>query len=90
MEYLTGHLQISKAGGHLNFIDIRNEDSFRPRFGVRIHEFLSRFEFERKDDGDVLPVAFEFKIRLKAMGLMNVDEGVTGRYSDYQRVSVSP
>lgn len=90
MEYLTGHLQISKAGGHLNFIDIRNEDSFRPRFGVRIHEFLSRFEFERKDDGDVLPVAFEFKIRLKAMGLMNVDEGITGRYSDYRRVSVSP
>lgn len=86
MEYLKGHLQIAKAGGHLTFIDIRNEDSFRPRFGVRIDQFLSRFEFERSGHGDVLPVAFEFKIRLKAMGLMNVDEGVTGRYSDYVRV----
>ena len=86
MEYLKGHLQIAKDGGHLVFIDIRNEDSFRPRFGVRIHEFLSRFEFERNGQGVVLPVAFEFKIRLKAMGLMNVDEGVTGRYTDYARV----
>ena len=87
MEYLNGEMMINKSSTTIQFIDIRSTDSFKPRFGVRVKEFLTRLEFTTvNEDGPVVPQSMRFRIKAKAFGVMDVDERVSVVYSDYQFV----
>ncbi|HJL60924.1 MAG TPA: hypothetical protein QF517_03125, partial [Pseudomonadales bacterium] len=71
----------------IEYIDIRSKRAFKPRFGVRIKELVSYFEFRRAAvEGPMVPSAMEFRIHMKALGLINVNEQVKIQYSDYEYV----
>ena len=87
MEYLDGKLRITKKGTTIEYIDIRSKRAFKPRFGVRIKGLVSYFEFRRAAvEGPMVPSAMEFRIHMKALGLINVNEQVKIQYSDYEYV----
>ncbi len=87
MKHLDGTIRISKSGPAVEFIDVRSAKSFRPRFGVRIREFLTHLEFTRaEDDGPVVPRQLQFRINMRAYGVISVDERVSIEYRDYQYV----
>lgn len=87
MEHLDGEMMISKSNQTIQFIDIRSTGSFKPRFGVRVNEFLTRIEFRPvNEEGPVVPQSMRFRIKAKAFGVMDVDERVSVSYSDYEFV----
>ena len=87
MEHMDGEMMIDKSSLAIQFIDIRSSDSFKPRFGVRVSEFLTRLEFMRtNEEGPVVPQSMRFRIKAKAFGVMDVDERVSVVYSDYRFV----
>ena len=50
-------------------------------------EFFSRIEFMRiKRSGPVVPSSIEFRIKAKALGMVNVDEKIVLKYRNYQIV----
>ncbi|MDA0791263.1 MAG: hypothetical protein O2780_17615 [Proteobacteria bacterium] len=85
MKHMDGALRISKAGPIVEFIDIRSREAFKPRFGFKVNDFLTRMEFVEQS-GAVLPYRLEFRIDAKAMGLMNIDQKVSVQYTDYQNI----
>lgn len=87
MEHMDGEMMIDKSSLAIEFIDIRSSDSFKPRFGVRVKEFLTRLEFMRaNEEGPVVLQSMRFRIKAKAFGMMDVDERVSVVYSEYQFV----
>jgi hypothetical protein len=87
MTHLKGRLRINKNGPYLEHIDVHSAGAFKPRFSVKINEFAMHFEFGKAAvSGPVVPTAFEFRIDLKVMGLVNQDESIATTYSDYQFV----
>ncbi|RPG52008.1 MAG: hypothetical protein CBB61_000105 [Gammaproteobacteria bacterium TMED1] len=87
MALLHGELKISKQSLAIEYIDLRNEDIIKPRFGFRVDEFFSRIEFMRiKRSGPVVPSSIEFRIKAKALGMVNVDEKIVLKYRNYQIV----
>ena len=87
MALLHGELKISKQSLAIEYIDLRNDDIIKPRFGFRVDEFFSRIEFMRlKMPGPVVPSSIEFRIKAKALGMVNVDEKIVLKYRNYQIV----
>jgi hypothetical protein len=90
MEYLDGDMKINKSGPIIEFIDVRSSEAFKPRFGVKINDFMTRMEFERLGgQGPVVPQSMHFSIDMKAF-LMNVDQAVTVQYRDYEYTGEAP
>ena len=87
MALLHGELKISKQSLAIEYIDLRNDEIIKPRFGFRVDEFFSRIEFMRlKMPGPVVPSSIEFRIKAKALGMVNVDEKIVLTYTNYQIV----
>ena len=87
MALLHGELKISKQSLAIDYIDVRNEHIIKPRLGFRVDEFFSRIEFTRlKNFGPVVPSSIEFRIRAKALGVVNIDEKIVLTYKNYQNV----
>lgn len=87
MDYMDGDMIVLKTAPEVAMINIQSSGEFKPRFGFKVNEFLSRFEFTRAEPGGpVVPQRLDFHISARAMGLMNVEEKVTVHYRDYERV----
>ena len=86
MRYLQGNMTIQKSGPEITMIEVHSTGNFKPKFGFTVHEFLSRFEFERIQNGPMVPMRLDFHIVAKAMGLMNINDRVTVHYRDYEKV----
>ena len=88
MQKLNGTVRISKAGGHLEYLDISSRKPVSPRMGVKIRDFNTRFEFaEAVTGGPVVPVAFRFRIKGRAFLAVGFDETETLEFSDFEPVS---
>ena len=87
MAQLNGEMKINKRSGSIEFIDIRSDGTFKPRFGFKVSEFVTRMEFVQAGlKGPAVPSAMEFRIKGRALGMMKVDEMVNLHYRDYQYV----
>ncbi len=84
---LRGTARIDRVDGRLVFVDIRNEGDVKPAFGVRIREFVTRFDFGRiVTAGVVVPVAVQLRVKGRAYLAVGIDEAETRRFSDFERV----
>ena len=87
MAQLNGEMKINKRSGSIEFIDIRSDGTFKPRFGFKVSEFVTRMEFVQAGlNGPAVPGAMQFRIKARALGMMKVDEMVNLHYRDYQYV----
>lgn len=88
VEHLDATLRIAREGPWLEYIDLHSTEAFRPRFGVRVRDFVTRLVFQRlTPEGAVVPRLLEVKISLRALLVISIDEHVLKRYSDYERVA---
>jgi hypothetical protein len=87
MKHLNGRLKIRKEDRSIEFIKMSNQKPFKPSFTTKIYNFYMQYDFGRiGDDGPLLPRSLDFKIELKAVGVVKVNEKVTAQYSDYEKV----
>lgn len=87
-EYLDATLRISKLDGPwLESIDIHSNGPFRPQFGVRVRDFVTRMTFAQAGPGGpIVPRSLEVKISLRALLVISVDEHIITTYDEYERV----
>ena len=87
LENLDGTLKIIKDGNYIEYLHMEATKPFKPRFGVKIKEFLTRLSFgPAADGGPVVPLSIEVNLKLRAFVLANVNESITTTYSDYEYV----
>ena len=56
LEYVDATLKISKDGPYVEYIKLENSKPFRPRFGVKVREFLVLIRFgPGLDGGPIVP-----------------------------------
>ncbi len=88
LEKMNGTVRIAKAGEQLEYIAISADKPVKPAVGVKIREFMTRFEFRRAvDDGPVVPVAFRFRVKGRAYLAIGFDEMQTIEFSDFEPLS---
>ena len=87
LENLDGTLKIIKDGNYIEFLHMQATKPFKPRFGVKIKEFLTRLQFgPAAEDGPIVPLSMEVKLKVRAFVLANINESITTTYSDYEYV----
>lgn len=84
---VVGTLRIAKAGRYLEFIDLHSSRPFKPQFGVKIREFLTRLSFgPATHDGPIVPLSIHISIDARAFLVKSVDERIATTFSDYEYV----
>lgn len=87
LENLDGTLKIIKDGNYIEYLNMQATKPFKPRFGVKIKEFLTRLSFgPAADGGPIVPLSIEVNLKIRAFVLANVNESITTTYSDYHYV----
>ena len=78
-------MRINKASGHLEYIDIRNHETIRPAFGVKISKLITRLTFgPALDGGPVVPISTRVDIKGRAYLVVSFDEQEVIRNSDFE------
>jgi len=78
-------MRINKASGHLEYIDIRNHETIRPAFGVKISKLITRLTFGlARQDGPVVPISAQVEIKGRAYLVVSFDEQEVIRNSDFE------
>ena len=86
-EFMDGTLEIAKDGRYVSSIDIRSDEPFRPRFGVKVNSILTRLTFgPASPDGPIVPQTIDVDIDIRALLLLRIDETVSISFSDYEFV----
>jgi hypothetical protein len=87
MEHVDGTLTISKGGRYLQEINMQSREPFKPRFGVKINDFLTRLRFApAADQGPIVPLSIDFRIDVRAFMVKRVRESAEISFSDYEYV----
>lgn len=88
MRRMKGELAIRKSGRFVEWVDVRSEKPFKPNLVTKMKEFIMHYEFKSLPIEDrVVPTSFEFRISLSAVGIIDVDEHLFARYSNYRVVN---
>lgn len=84
---MDGTLRIAKDGRYLEYIDIRNTKPFKPQFGVKINEFMTRLRFGPADgDGAVVPLSVDIKVDVRAFLVKRVRETISITFDEHEFV----
>jgi len=85
--FVDGTLKVAKDGPYIESIILQSDKPFKPRFGVKISEFLTRLEFNRAaGTGPVVPVSMDVRVKVRAFLAISVNETISISYSDYEYV----
>ena len=85
LESMQGTVKIIKDGEYLACIDIHNEKPIRPKFGVKMKNFLMHMSFGPiAEDGPVVMRSMDFAIKLSAFVLVRVNEAESVAFSDFE------
>lgn len=88
LKELDATMKISKDGPFLEYVNIQNNKPFRPEFGVKISEFVTRLSFgPASDNGPIVPMSIETRIKERAFLAIRIDETVSVTFSDYEYVA---
>lgn len=89
MNSVDATIRINKGNGHLEYIDIRNHETIRPTFGVKISKLITRLTFGRaSEDGPVVPISTQVEVKGRAYLVVAFDEQEVRRNSDFEYVGV--
>lgn len=87
MRQVEATLKVVRDGHFLEYIDLRNNQPFRPAFGVKISRFLTRLTFgPAASDGPVVPLTIDVVVKGRAMLVIKFDETELTRFTDYEYV----
>ena len=87
MRKLQGTLKISKQGGRLEYLDIRNHRPIRPMLGTKLKKLIMRFDFdEAVSEGPTVLVGVNVEVEGSALLLMSFSETETFTFSDFEYV----
>jgi hypothetical protein len=87
LEFIDATLKIVKDGPYIESIILRSEKPFRPQFGVKVKDFLTRLEFgPAASGGPIVPMSIDIKINIRAYLVIGIDETSSTTFSDYQYV----
>lgn len=85
LEHVDATVKIIKAGPYIEYVDLRSAKPFRPQFGVKIKEFVTRLSFAPAAiNGPIVPMSIDVRIKARAFLFVGIDETVSISYSDYQ------
>ena len=80
-------MRIDKGNGHLESIELRNHETVRPGFGVKLSKLLTRLTFgPAVEDGPVVPIAVQVEVKGRAFLVVAFDEQEIVRNSDFEYV----
>ncbi len=80
-------LKIMKDGRYLSEIELLAKGPFKPGFGVKFDEFLTRLTFAPvADGGPVAPRTVDVKVKGRAVLVFRFDETTALAYSDFEYV----
>ena len=86
-QFVDATLRIAKDGPYIEYIHMQSRKPFRPQFGVKVKEFVTRLGFgPAATRGPIVPVSIEIRIKARAFLVAGVDETFSTSYSDYEYV----
>jgi len=81
-------IRVNKAHGHLEYIDLRNHETIKPAFGVRLSKLIMRLTFApAADGGPVVPVSTQAEATGRAYLVVSFDEQEVTRNSNFEYVA---
>jgi hypothetical protein len=86
LAHVDATLKIAK-GEHpyLQEIDLRSKKPFKPGFGIKMKEFLTRLTFGPiAEEGPVVPRSVDIKVSGRAFLVINFDQATTRAYTDFE------
>ena len=87
MSSVDATMRIDKDNGHLEYIDIRNHETIRPTFGVKISKLITRLTFgHATEDGPIVPISTQVEVKGRAYLFVAFDEQEVHRNSDFEYV----
>lgn len=86
VESIRGTLVVSKAGPHVESLDLASTGEMKPITGVKISEFHLKLTFFPPDGhGRALPATIQSKIKGRAMLVKKIDQAMSVTFSDYAK-----
>ena len=87
LKHVDATMKIIKDGPYIEYIDMHSNKPFKPQFGVKVKEFVTRLQFGRaSDDGPVVPLSVDVRIKARAFLALGIDEMMSVSFSDYEYV----
>ena len=87
MDSVDATIRINKANGHLEYIDIRNHETIKPAFGMKISKLITRLTFgHAAEGGPVVPISTQVEVKGRAYLVVSFDEQEVLRNSDFEYV----
>jgi len=87
MKHVDATMKIIKDGPYIEYIDMHSDKPFKPQFGVKIKEFVTRLRFGlAANDGPVVPLSVDVRIKARAFLAISIDETISVSFSDYEYV----
>ena len=87
-ESVDATLRVNKALGHLEYIDLRNHETVKPAFGVKLSKLVLRLTFApAADGGPVVPVSTQAEAKGRAYLVVSFDDQEVTRNSDFEYVA---
>lgn len=89
MDSVDATIRIDKALGRLEYIDLRNHETIKPAFGVKISKLITRLTFApAADAGPVVPVSTQIEVTGRAYLVVSFDEQEVTRNGDFEYAAV--
>ena len=87
MDSVNATIRINKVKGHLEYIDIRNHETIRPAFAVKISKLITRLTFGHAvEDGPVVPLSTQVEVKGRVYLVVSLDEQEVLRNGDFEYV----
>ncbi len=87
MDSVDATMRIDKATGHLEYIEIRNHETIRPGFTVKLTKLLTRLSFgPAVEEGPIVPLSVQVEVEGRAFLVASFDEQEIVRNSDFEHV----
>ena len=84
MDSVDATIRIDKASGQLEYIDLRNHETFKPAIGIKISKLITRLTFgPAAEGGPVVPLATQVEVKGRAYLVVSFDEQEILRNSDF-------
>jgi len=84
MDGVDATIRIDKDSGQLEYIDLRNHETFKPAIGVKISKLITRLTFgPAAEGGPIVPLATQVEVKGRAYLVVSFDEQEILRNSDF-------
>lgn len=87
MKFVDATMKIVKDGPYIEHIDMHSNKPFKPQFGVKVKEFVTRLIFgPAAVGGPIVPLSVNVRIKARAFLAIGIDESMSISFSDYEYV----